>query len=130
MKCVALGLPYEIPYRTRQDYLYAPDVGAAFGNVLMEPFAGYGTFTLPAHTVEMQDFVAAMRQAAQDVGLASQFKISFGTDEVPFICDLEYEPFLETFPKTPHTSLEVALRGSLNVFKEQVSKGWLSAAHV
>ncbi len=130
MKCVALGLPYEIPYRTRQDYLYAPDVGAAFGNALMEPFAGYGIFTLPARTIGMQDFVAAMRQAAQDVGLASQFRITFGTDEVPFICELEYEPFLEAFPKTPHTSLEVALRESLNVFKEQASKGWLSAAQV
>ena len=67
-----------------------------------------------------------MRQAAQDVGLAGQFRITFGTDEVPFICELEYGPFLEAFPKTPHTPLEVALRESLNVFKEQVSKGWLA----
>ena len=130
MKCVALGRPYEIPYRTRQDYLYAPDVGAAFGNALMEPFAGYGIFTLPARAVEMQDFVAAIRQAAEDVGLASQCRITFGTDEVPFICELEYEPFLEAFPNTIHTSLEVALRESLNVFREQASKGWLSAAQV
>ena len=125
MKSVALGRPYEIPYRTRQDYLYTQDVGAAFGNALVEPFAGYGIFTLPARTVAMQEFVAAMRQAARDVGLGSQFRITIGSDDVPFICDLEYEPFLAAFPKAPHTSAEAALRASLTVFKEQVAKGWL-----
>ena len=34
MKCLALGLPFEIPFRSRQDYLYAPDVGGAVGSAM------------------------------------------------------------------------------------------------
>ncbi len=52
IKCVALGLPYEIPFRSRQDYLFAPDVGAAVGNAVLEPFTGYGVFTLPSRTLD------------------------------------------------------------------------------
>jgi nucleoside-diphosphate-sugar epimerase len=96
MKCVALGLPYTIPYQNRQDYLYAPDVGNAFGNALMRPFAGYGVFTLPARTAEMQDFVAAMRQAAEDVGRAGQFRIS-GT-LVPSSISLPFPPRIVSDP--------------------------------
>jgi nucleoside-diphosphate-sugar epimerase len=130
MKCVALGLPYEIPFRSRQDYQYAPDVGAAVCNALLEPFDGYGVFTLPSRSLETSQIVEAMQQAADEVGLAKQFQITIGADEVPFICDLEYDPFLKAFPRTPHTSFEPALRESLNVFKTQVDRGWLSKSAV
>lgn len=127
MKCVALGQAYKIPFRSTQDYLYAPDVGAAFGNALLEPFTGYGVFTLPAHTVDMKTFVGAMRNASNSAGLADQFQISFGDQEVPFICDLEFAPFIEAFPNTPHTSLENALLESLKTFQAETKKGWLTA---
>lgn len=125
MKCVVLGRPYEIPFKNRQDYLYAPDVGAAFGCALIEPFDGFGVFTLPSHTVGMQSFVDLMQKAACESGLRDQFAVTFGEDEVPFICDLEYEPFMRTFPQTPHTDLAVALHRSLLVFKEHAANGWL-----
>lgn len=125
MKCVALGIPYEIPFRSRQDYLYAPDVGAAFGNAVMAPFSGYGVFTLPSHTVNTEEIIASMYQAASDCGLAANFQITAGTAEVPFICDLEYEPFVRAFPQTPHTPLADAIRKSLVVFKTQCERGWL-----
>ena len=126
MKCVALGVPYQIPFCNKQDYLYAPDVGAAFAHALLEPFAGYGVFTLPSHTVEMADIVAAMQRAAQEVGLADQFQITVGDDKVPFICDLEYDAFAKSFPNAPHTELEAAFCESLSVFRQQITKGWLS----
>lgn len=128
MKCVALGLPYQIPFRTKQDYLYAPDVGAAFANALMEPFRGYGAFTLPGRTVAMPEFVSTLKTAAAAVGLGDRFQITHGDEEVPFICDLEFEEVLAAFPKTPCTELEMALRQSLQVYHAQVEKGWLTKA--
>lgn len=126
MKCLALGRPYEIPFRSRQDYLYAPDVGGAIGNSLVQPFEGYQAFTLPSHTLDTNQIVTGLREAAEDLGLADRFQITVGNDDVPFICDLEYAPFLEAFPETPHTTLSQALRESLAVFSEQVQKGWLT----
>ena len=126
MKCVALEKPYEIPFRSRQDYLYAPDVGAAFGNAATAPFSGYGVFTLPSHTVDTAEMIATMRQAASETDLAANFQITAGTAEVPFICDLEYTPFLEKFPKAPHTPLATAIRQSLLAFKSQRERGWLN----
>jgi len=125
MKCVALGLPYEIPFRSRQDYLYAPDVGAAFGHAATAPFKGYGVFTLPSHTVDTAEIISTMRQAASDIGLAENFAITSGTAEVPFICDLEFSPFLQAFPATPHTNLKQAIQESLQVFKTRRERGWL-----
>ncbi len=125
MKCVALGKPYEIPFRSRQDYLYAPDVGAAFGIAATAPYTGYATFTLPSHTVDTAEIIGTMRQAASETGLSANFQISEGADEVPFICDLDYAPFLKTFPQTPHTPLSEAIRESLEVFKQQREQGWL-----
>lgn len=127
MKHVALGMPYEIPFRSRQDYLYAPDVGAAFGQAAMAPFAGYGVFTLPSHTVDTAEIIATLSQAAIETGLAANFGITAGTAEVPFICDLEYQPFLNAFPLAPHTPLAQAIQESLQVFKRQKERGWLKA---
>ncbi|MEO2015096.1 MAG: NAD(P)-dependent oxidoreductase [Fuerstiella sp.] len=125
MKCVALEMPYVIPFRSRQDYLYAPDVGAAFGNAVIAPFTGYGVFTLPSHTVDTAEIVDTLRRAASKTGLGAKFGITAGTEEVPFICDLEYEPFLKAFPDTPHTPLADAIQESLEVFTIQRERGWL-----
>lgn len=130
MKCVALGVPYEIPFCNKQDYLYAPDVGAAFGHALLDPFDGYGVFTLPSYTVEMADVVAAMQRAANEIGLGDKFQVTVGNDTVPFICDLEFDAFKKSFPNAPHTDLEEAFGKSLAVYREQVAKGWLTQADV
>lgn len=125
MKHVALGRSYKIPFCSRQDYLFAPDVGAAFGNAAMAPFNGYAAYTLPSHTVTTNDFVAEMKTQAATVGLEHSFDVSVGDEEVPFICDLEFAPFLKAFPETPHTPLADAVRTSLQEFKDQNQKGWL-----
>lgn len=122
LKHVALGRPYEIPYRSRQDYLYSLDVGAAVGNALIEPFEGYAAFTLPSHTVETSQFVSAIQAAARELGIEGQCSVTSGSDEVPFICDLDSTPFLEAFPKTTHTTFEVAVRQSLATFLDQLQK--------
>ena len=125
LKSVALGIPYEIPFQNRQDYLYAPDVGAAFGHATLEPFAGYSAFTLPSHTVDIARFVSAISEAAENIGISSQCKISTGQQTVPFICDLAYDTFLNAFPNVPHTQLNSAVQASLRTFQQQVERGWL-----
>jgi len=130
MKCVALGLPYQIPFRSRQDYLYAPDVGAAVGTALLESFDGCGVFTLPSRTLETKEIVATLQQAAGERGIPDQFRITIGEDDVPFICDLDYEPFSEAFPDVPRTPLDQAIHESLEVFLDQVRRGWLTEQEV
>ncbi|MEL6109282.1 MAG: NAD(P)-dependent oxidoreductase [Planctomycetota bacterium] len=126
MKCVALGIPYEIPFRTRQDYQFAPDVGAAFGQSLLGPWEGYGMFTLPGNTYEAVQIVEAIESASRDLGIRDRFNISVGEDSVPFICDLEYQPFCEAFPGATTTPLQDAVRQSLETFVAEVSRGWLT----
>lgn len=125
MKHLVLGQDYEIPFRSRQDYLFAPDVGAAFGNAVLEPYEDFGVFTLPSRTLTTAEIVTAMQQAAVSLGLGENCKITFGNEEVPFICDLEFQPFLDAFPSTPHTSVAVGVRQSLEVFLDQAGRGWL-----
>lgn len=116
MKHVAKREPYEIPYRSKQDYLYSPDVGAAVGSTLVEPFEGYAAFTLPSHTADTSTLVDLMRGVASELGLADSFDITIGQDEVPFICDLDYQPFLDAFPKVRQTELREAIRQSIVTF--------------
>jgi len=126
MKCLALGLPFEIPFRSRQDYLYAPDVGGAVGNAVLEPYEDYGVFTLPSLTLTTDEIVEALKKTATDLGILDQFEITVGMGDVPFICDLDYEPFIASFPDVPHTPLKQALRESMETFLDQVRRGWLT----
>lgn len=130
MKCVALNQPYEIPFRSRQDYLYAPDVGGAVAHALLEPFEGHAVFTLPSWTRDTEQVADALHAAAKSLGIAEQYQIRIGEEEVPFICDLEFAPFLEAFPQAPHTPLDQAVRESLAVFQQQVRRGWLTPQNV
>ena len=128
MKHVALGLPYQIPFRNRQDYLYAPDVGAAFGHATTEPFNGYGVFTLPSHTLQTSEIVASIQSAADRLGIAEKCELSIGDEDVPFICDLEYQPFCDAFPKAPVTPIDAAIEDSIRTFRDQGNKGLLQPA--
>ena len=125
MKCVALNQRYEIPFCSRQDYLYAPDVGAAFAHAALDPFAGYAVFTLPSQTASTAEVINEIRRAAPRAGLDASDLITAGTAEVPFICDLDYDPFLQMFPRAPHTPLSEAIEASLKEFRRQRERGWL-----
>ncbi len=125
MKHLVFGKPYEIPFCNRQDYLFSPDVGAAFGLAATAPFSGFGVFTLPSHTVNTDELISKMRMAAAGLGLSSPFGITAGTMEVPFICDLDFQPFMTAFPSAPKTPLDAAIRQSLEFFMAQRQRGWL-----
>ena len=130
MKSVALGIPYQIPFCNRQDYLYAPDVGAAFGNAVVDPFAGYGMFTLPSHSLVTQQVVDAIEEAAKDLGIADQCHLSIGDQKVPFVSELQYQQFNDAFPRAPHTPIAKAVEQSLETFIQQVADGRLRASDI
>ena len=118
MKKLVSGEPYEIPFRSKQDYLYAPDVGASFALAALSPCEGNSVYALPSHTIDTAGFVDLMEEAAKKLGIADGFQISVGTEEVPFICELGYEAFLQRFPSVPHTSLSLAIEKSIRTFIE------------
>ncbi|MEM8733488.1 MAG: NAD(P)-dependent oxidoreductase [Planctomycetota bacterium] len=121
MKMAAANQPYEIPFSNRQDYLFASDVGAAFGNALVEPFEGYQAVTLPSHTVTTEEIADLIHEQASELKLDGANGITVGEQQVPFICDVDFAPFMKLFPKTPHTSLKDAIRQSLEYFHDHMS---------
>lgn len=126
MKAAALGLPYTIPFCSKQDYSYAPDVGAAFGHALMQPYSGYGAYTLPSTTLSMSEVVETMYQAADEVELPARPQIDFGENEVPFICDLEFGSIFEAFPELPGANFHEGVKATLQTFRDFVDRGWIT----
>ena len=126
MKCVALNRPYTVPFLSKCDYQFAPDVGEAFGIAAMNPFDGYGVFTLPGETANTRQMMDHLKRASEELGVSDQFAISVGDETVPFICDLEFQSFLEHFPAATRTPLYEAVKISLATFLEQAKRGWLT----
>ena len=125
MKHVVQGLPYEIPFCSRQDYQFAPDVGAATAISASDSFDGYGVFTMPSHTKTTEEILQVISTVASELNGMPEPEITIGDQEVPFICDLECNDFLARFPQTPHTSMEEGVRATLQEFAKQNEKGWL-----
>ena len=125
MKHLVCGLPYQIPFCSRQDFQFAPDVGAATALSAWESFANYGVFTLPSHTLESQQIVEVISNVASEIDYLKASEISVGDERVPFICDLEFKAFLSQFPGVPHTSIEDGIRRTLETFHRQHQAGWL-----
>ena len=86
-------------------------------------YCNIGRYSDGAATIELA-------QAAEEAGLGGGFDITVGEEEGPFICDLEYGPFLSAFPEAPHTALADAIRTSLTVFQTQVQAGWLTTGNI
>ncbi|MCA9190547.1 MAG: NAD(P)-dependent oxidoreductase [Planctomycetales bacterium] len=130
IKCVALNLPYEVTFRTQQDYLFAPDSGAVFGNVLLSDYDGFGVFTMPRETINTYQFVEYLRIAAEHWRVAENVRIRVSDGEAPFICELDYQPIMDAFPSLKQTPIAQGIRQSLGTFLKQVQRGWLRPADV
>ncbi|HBE71334.1 MAG TPA: hypothetical protein DDW52_24575 [Planctomycetaceae bacterium] len=114
MKKVVLGESFTIPFQSRQDYQYAPDVGAAVAMACLSQDAGYHRYTLPGRSYTSAEFVDRLQLVAHEMGYDPQ--IAVGDQDVPFICDLEFSSFAERFSDAPLTPLKDAIRQSLAVF--------------
>jgi nucleoside-diphosphate-sugar epimerase len=130
LKAVALGLPFEIPYKGHEHYHFSPDVGAGFGCAVLHPFSGYGAFNLRGQSQRIEDFLELLRQTAGNRGLSEQYKITISPDaeETPFVYELNEESTVSTFPHMPLTNLRQGISDSLDFFLAAAERGEISAA--
>jgi nucleoside-diphosphate-sugar epimerase len=136
MKRVALGavsgqtLPFQMPYQGKENYHYVEDVGAHFAGVCLQPFSGFGAFNIKGRTIEIADFLQAIRRAADDsdCGQFCDFKIAADAPENLFVYDLEDEAIDGAFRDMPRTPIETGVQLSLSKFREMAKAGELTAA--
>jgi len=130
MKAVALGVPFEVPYKGHEHYHFSPDVGAGFGCAVLHPFSGYGAFNLRGQSQRIEDFLELLRQTASDRGLSEQYKITISPDaeETPFVYELNDESTVSAFPQMPLTDLRQGIVESLDFFLGTAERGEISAA--
>ena len=132
MKACVLGLDYQIPYRGREHYHFVDDVGAGFGEAVIAPFQGCEAFHLTGRTIEISKFCESIKQTALQIGISSPGEPSVepNAKTMPFTCDLDHGPTLETFPKMTLTPIAEGIRHSLEFYQKQVAGGELSASDV
>ena len=124
MKAVARGhvggeiMPFRMPYCGRENYHYVGDVGAHFAACALEPFAGFGAFNIRGRTVEVEAFLALIREVAGRMGMRDAVDLGIAEDASPtiFVCDLDDSAIQTAFPGVPRTSLEEGIRMSLEAF--------------
>lgn len=130
LKAVALGVPFEVPYKGHEHYHFSPDVGAGFGCAVLHPFSGYGAFNLRGQSQRIEDFLELLRQTASDRGLSEQCKITISPDaeETPFVYDLNDDSAVSAFPHMPLTDLRQGISDSLDFFLSAAEREEISAA--
>jgi len=130
MKAVALGVPFEVPYKGHEHYHFSPDVGAGFGCAVLHPFSGYGAFNLRGQSQRIEDFLELLRQTASDRGLSEQCKITISpnAEETPFVYELNDESTVSAFPRMPLTDLRQGISKSFDFFLGAAERGEISAA--
>lgn len=130
LKAVALGVPFEVPYKGHEHYHFSPDVGAGFGCAVLHPFSGYGAFNLRGQSQRIEDFLELLRQTASDHGLSEQCKITISPDaeETPFVYDLNDDSAVSAFPHMPLTDLRQGISDSLDFFLSAAEREEISAA--
>ena len=130
LKAVALGLPFETPYKGSEHYHFSCDVGAAFGCAVLRPFTGYGAFNLRGESLPIEEFLEFVRQAAEDRGLGDRFKVTIAPEarETPFVYELNDDSTITAFPDMPLTALREGISESLDFFLAAAEKGQLSEA--
>lgn len=117
IKAVANGESFEIPYRGKEHYHFSHDVGAGFARAVLDPFDGYGTFNLLGETCSVDNFLAVLREQAEQLGMdASGVTYSNGAEETPFVYGLNDDTTRKAFTQMPKTSMEDGIRQSLEFF--------------
>lgn len=130
LKAVALGVPFEIPYKGHEHYHFSRDVGAGFGCAVLRHFAGYGAFNLRGESLRIEEFLELLRQAAEDRGIADRFRVTISptAEETPFVYDLNADSAVIAFPDMPLTALREGIAESLDFFLGAAETNQLSEA--
>ena len=130
MKCVALNVPFTIPFNSTLDYQYAPDVGAAVSACALRPRTGYHVFNLPSVTRTMAEVIDAIRLGADSLGISERFQIQSDKQATPFSYDFDFQSFLDLYPDIRQTPFDQAVRESIAEFLRLVEAGQLDAGEL
>ncbi len=131
MKSLVIGanegksLPFEMPYRGRENYHYVEDVGAHFAGVCMMPFDGCQAFNIKGKTIEVSQFLETVDTIANELGIAEFLETGIAAEATPnlFICDLDDAAVEEQFPGLPRTPIEDGIRKTIERFRVMVTQG-------
>ncbi len=131
MKSLVLGanegktVPFEMPYRGRENYHYVEDVGAHFAGVCMLPFDGCQAFNIKGKTIEVSQFLEMVKEIADELGIAQFLETGIAENATPnlFICDLDDSAVEKQFPGLPRTPIDAGIRKTIERFRVMVTKG-------
>ena len=134
LQAIALGAvqgrtrPFRMPYHGREHYHFVEDVAAHFAECTLAPFDGFGVFNLRGETVEVREFLARARRAAEAIGLGAHADLGVAPDAEPnpFVCDLDDRAVRARFPGVPCTPLEEGIERTLAAFLELARAGRLA----
>ncbi|MDG2181156.1 MAG: NAD(P)-dependent oxidoreductase [Mariniblastus sp.] len=131
MKSLVLGanegesMPFEMPYRGRENYHYVEDVGAHFAGVCMLPFEGCQAFNIKGKTIEVSQFLEMVKAIAVELGIDEFLETGIAADATPnlFICDLDDAAVEAQFPGLPRTPIDEGIRKTIERFRVMVTAG-------
>lgn len=131
MKRLALGahrgevLPSSMPYQGRENYHYVEDIGHHFAGVCMMPFSGCSALNIKGKTIEVTEFLDAIRDVANELGIAEYLDTGIANDATPnlFICDLDDTAIEAQFPGLPRTPISDGIRKTLERFQQLAPLG-------
>ena len=121
VKAVALGRPYRISYGGMQDLQYAGDVAATFLRALTQPFEGAEAFNLRGAVAPIEEFVAALCEAAP----AARTLVTHGDRQLPIAPDLDGSRLESRLGPIPSTPLRAGVADTYRRFVELHDQGRL-----
>jgi nucleoside-diphosphate-sugar epimerase len=121
VKAVALGRPYRISYGGMQDLQYAGDVAATFVRALTRPFEGAEAFNLRGAVAPIEEFVAALCEAAP----AARTLVTHGDRQLPIAPDLDDSRLESRLGPIPRTPLRAGIADTYRRFVELRDQGRL-----
>ncbi|MCJ7465848.1 MAG: SDR family oxidoreductase [Maribacter sp.] len=133
LKAVAFGadsgkpIPFEMPYKGRENYHYVEDVGDHFSGCTLQKFEGFGAFNIKGKTIAISEFLSVVKQQAHELGMGDYAQLTIAENAQPnlFVSDLSHEKIDRTFKGLPLTDISKGIRNSLIEFKEMAAKGIL-----
>ncbi|NKI27018.1 SDR family oxidoreductase [Arenibacter sp. 6A1] len=134
LKAIATGaiigasIPFEMPYQGRENYHFVEDVGAHFAACTLQPYKGFGAFNIKGETIAITEFLAIVKQQANEMGIGefAELSIVAGADPNLFVSDLSHDKIAATFKDLPLTSIAEGVRRSLEEFLEMAKTGSLN----
>jgi nucleoside-diphosphate-sugar epimerase len=133
LKAIALGfvkgevIPFEMPYKGRENYHFVDDVGVYFATCTVSPYEGYGVFNIKGETITVDDFLSIVKQEADALGIGEYAKLSMAESAAPnlFVSDLSHEKIDSAFSNLQLTSVREGVRKSLKEFLKMAKQGKL-----